>query len=155
MATLEIRARNGLSRGRLVAIPCGRRHTLAALVCTTTAEPRLRGVGTFPPAHGLIEQSGVGSGQYEARSTCEFPLLQPRNPSEAKRRFSLLGMAPSSGSAKNAQAWRLTPPSAPILVSRHVPWLAQFRVSQGEAKNGTNRRAAELLVQWRKPSGLR
>jgi hypothetical protein len=27
-------------------------------------------VGTFPPAHGEIEQSCAGSGQYEARSMC-------------------------------------------------------------------------------------
>jgi hypothetical protein len=27
-----------------------------------------RAVGTSPPAHGLIEQSGAGSGQYDARS---------------------------------------------------------------------------------------
>src|SRR4051812_28881422 len=29
-----------------------------------------RAFGTFPPVHGLIEQSGAGSGQYEARSMC-------------------------------------------------------------------------------------
>jgi hypothetical protein len=29
----------------------------------TTAEASERGVGTTPPAHGVIEQSGAGSGQ--------------------------------------------------------------------------------------------
>jgi hypothetical protein len=32
------------------------------------AEASDRMVGTSPPAHGLTEQSGAGSGQYEARS---------------------------------------------------------------------------------------
>ena len=33
-------------------------------------EDRLRSFGTAPPAHGVIEQSGRGSGQYAARSIC-------------------------------------------------------------------------------------
>src|SRR4051794_6523975 len=32
------------------------------------AEASERAVGTSPPAHGVTEQSGAGSGQYEARS---------------------------------------------------------------------------------------
>ena len=32
------------------------------------AEASDRAVGTSPPAHGVTEQSGAGSGQYEARS---------------------------------------------------------------------------------------
>src|SRR5690349_271860 len=35
-----------------------------------SAEASVRGVGTWPPAHGDTEQSGAGSGQYEARSMC-------------------------------------------------------------------------------------
>src|SRR3954466_8678510 len=34
-----------------------------------SAEASERIFGTLPPVHGLIEQSGAGSGQYEARST--------------------------------------------------------------------------------------
>src|SRR3954447_8197817 len=37
---------------------------------SVSAEASVRGVGTCPPAHGDTEQSGAGSGQYEARSTC-------------------------------------------------------------------------------------
>src|SRR5437764_10021893 len=33
-----------------------------------TADASDRAVGTSPPAHGVTEQSGAGSGQYEARS---------------------------------------------------------------------------------------
>src|SRR5262245_55003430 len=35
-----------------------------------TADASDRAVGTAPPAHGDNEQSGAGSGQYDARSTC-------------------------------------------------------------------------------------
>src|SRR5204863_3216915 len=35
-----------------------------------SADPSERIFGTLPPAHGLTEQSGFGSGQYEGRSTC-------------------------------------------------------------------------------------
>src|SRR5919204_3295606 len=58
-----------------------------------SAEASDRGVGTAPPAHGFTEQSGAGSGQYEARSmwaeATAGRISAPTTAAQSPRRASL------------------------------------------------------------------
>ncbi len=60
---------------------------------SSSADCSERALGTFPPAHGLTEQSAFGFGQYDGRSTCADAVMgSASRPSRTNRLTSATRM---------------------------------------------------------------